>query len=388
VPDPGTAGTAGAASEASGSGVELGVSEFVALLNQTLEYAYPNVTVIGELSSLRVSRGRWIYFDLKDEAASVKFFGTVYHLPGPLEDGMMLRVKGQPRLHPLYGFSVNVMRIVPAGEGTIRRAAALLKAKLEREGLFDQARKRALPYPPVRVGLITSRQAAAYADFVKVLNARWHGVSVEFLDVQVQGEAAPEQIASALGQFNAQAEPPDVIVLIRGGGAAEDLAAFNTEQVARAVAASRAPTLAAIGHETDLSLAELAADVRASTPSNAAELLVPDRRHVIKGLKDDAADLERLAGLHLQAARSGLAGSGVLLADRLDAVLDRGRSDLQSRRELLQALNPEAILRRGYAIVRREGKTLRSAKRLPDGAIVEIQLADGRFSAGVTKSEG
>ncbi|MGH7193321.1 MAG: exodeoxyribonuclease VII large subunit, partial [Candidatus Saccharimonadales bacterium] len=303
---------AGDGGQGSGEELILGVSDFVALINQTLEFAYTNVTITGELANLRVSKNRWLYFDLKDEGASVRFFGTVYNLPGPLEDGMLLKVRGQPRLHPSYGFSVNVMNISPAGEGTIRRAAQLLQAKLAKEGLFDESRKRPLPYPPSRIGLITSKQSAAYADFVKILDARWHGLGVEVIDVQVQGEAAPPQLAAALEQFNALAVPPEVIVLIRGGGSAEDLAAFSTEQVARAVAASRVPTLAAIGHETDLSLAELAADVRASTPSNAAELLVPDRRQVAAALKDDVAHLDRLVGSRLEVAtdeleqRSGL----------------------------------------------------------------------------------
>ena len=367
--------------------IELGVSEFVALLNQTLEFAYPNVTVTGELANLRVSKNRWLYFDLKDETASVKFFGTVYNLPGPLEDGMMLKVRGQPRLHPLYGFSVNVMNIMPAGEGTIRRAAQLLQAKLAKEGLFDEARKRALPYPPARVGLITSKQSAAYADFMKILNVRWHGVAVELIDVQVQGEAAPPQIAAALEQFNALAAPPEVIVMIRGGGSAEDLAAFSSEQVARAVAASRVPTLAAIGHEIDLSLAELAADARASTPSNAAELLVPDRKHVLAALKDDSRQLEQRVRLQLQAARSGLGQQASLLTERLEYLVVRGKDELENRRQLLQALNPEAILRRGYAIVRSQGRTLRSTKRLKTGAIVEVRLAEGRFRASVTEAD-
>lgn len=369
-----------------GAGIELGVSEFVALINQTLEYAYPNVIVIGELANLRVSKNRWLYFDLKDETASVRFFGTVYNLPGPLEDGMMLKVRGQPRLHPLYGFSVNVMDIRPAGEGTIRRAAQLLQAKLTKEGLFDESRKRALPYPPRRIGLITSRQAAAYADFVKILNARWHGVTVEVVDVQVQGEAAPPQIAAALEQFNALADPPEVIVLVRGGGSAEDLAAYSTEQVTRAVAASRVPTLAAIGHETDLSLAELAADKRASTPSNAAELLVPDRKHVTAGLKDDAARLDDLIGRRLEDGRRSLKLNAISLGDRLDVGLRHAAAGLESRRLLLQALNPEAILNRGYAIVREQGHTLRSTKRLASGDIVDVQLAEGRFRAGVTRT--
>src|SRR5665213_1728930 len=184
--------------------LELSVGEFVALLNQTLDYAYPNIVLTGELANLRVSKNRWVYFDLKDELATVKFFGTVYQLPGPLEDGMLLKVRGNPRLHPLYGFSVNVQSIQPAGEGTIRRAAELLQAKLAAEGLFDEARKRALPYPPARIGLVASRQSAAYADFVKILQARWQGIAIELIDVQVQGEVAPRQIVGAIEQFNAK----------------------------------------------------------------------------------------------------------------------------------------------------------------------------------------
>lgn len=378
---------ANSADGAPGAGVELGVSEFVALLNQTLEFAYPNVTITGELANLRVSKNRWLYFDLKDDNASVKFFGTVYNLPGPLEDGMLIKVKGQPRLHPLYGFSVNVMTIRPAGEGTIRRAAELLKAQLAKEGLFDPARKRALPYPPARIGLITSRQAAAYADFMKILDARWHGVEVGLIDVQVQGEAAPALITAAIGQFNGMSEPPDVLVMIRGGGSAEDLAAFSTEQVARAVAASRVPTLAAIGHETDLSLAELAADVRASTPSNAAELLVPDRRHALMGLKDDSLRLGQYVDLRFQDAAGGLERRTAQLSDRMEHLLSREGEALDNRRQLLEALNPEAILGRGYAIVRSGGHTLKSVKRLKSGAIVDVRLAEGRFQASVTKTE-
>lgn len=372
---------------AGGGVVELGVSDFVALVNQTLEFAYPSVIITGELANLRVNRNRWLYFDLKDENASVKFFGTVYHLPGPLEDGMLLRVRGQPRLHPLYGFSVNVTNISPAGEGTIRRAAKLLEAKLAKEGLFDESRKRPLPYPPARVGLITSKQSAAYADFVKILDARWHGVSVELIDVQVQGEAAPPQIAAALEHFNAQAAPPEAIVLIRGGGSAEDLAAFSTEQVTRAVAASRVPTLTAVGHETDVSLAELAADRRASTPSNAAELLVPDRRQVLAGLKDAARELDRLVASRIADGRRGLKEQAAFLADRLDSGLDRAGRELDGQRRLLRALDPEAILRRGYAIVRERGRVLRSTQRLATGAIVDVRLADGRFRASVTDTD-
>ncbi len=362
----------------------LGVSDFVAVLNQTLDFAYPDVIISGELANLRVSKNRWLYFDLKDEMSTLKFFGTVQQLPGPLEDGMILKVRGQPRLHHRYGFSVNVISIQPAGEGTIRRAAQLLQAKLQAEGLFDETRKRPLPYPPKRVGLITSKQSAAYADFIKILNARWQGVHLDFIDVQVQGEAAPDQIVAGIRQLNELPTPPETIILIRGGGSAEDLAAFNTELVTRAVATSRVPTLVAIGHEIDISLAELAADRRASTPSNAAELLVPDRRQVINELSGAKQQLRQLVEARLLNARKALSERASSLGQQVYLMIGHARQDLDSRSQLLSALSPEAVLRRGYAIVRQGGQALRSSRQLTTGAIVEIQLADGRFKAAVS----
>ena len=372
-------------SDEAAQGLELSVGDFVALINQTLEYAYPNVMITGELANFRVSKNRWVYFDLKDELASVRFFGTVYNLPGPLEDGMLLKVRGQPRLHQLYGFSVNIMSIQPAGEGSLKKAAALLQAKLTAEGLFDEARKRPLPYPPARIGLITSKQSAAYADFVKILNARWRGVELRFIDVQVQGEPAPAQITAALEQLNAEAEPPEAIVIIRGGGSAEDLAAFSTEQVTRAVAASRVPTLVAIGHEVDLSLAELAADRRASTPSNAAELLVPDRAEVAQALQTAAVQLRQAGRRQLQAAHQDLEHQTEVLGQTLKHILQQASTALDNQSRLLEALNPGAVLRRGYAIVRQAGRPVRSSAALQSGGIVDVQISEGGFTATVNK---
>lgn len=370
------------------SEVEVSVSEFVALFNQTLEFAYPSITIVGELANFRVSKNRWVYFDLKDEQCTVKFFGTVYQMPGPLEDGMILKVRGQPRLHNQYGFSVNIQQVQPAGEGSIRKAADLLKAKLLKEGLFDGSRKRLLPYPPQRIGLITSGQSAAYADFVKVLGARWGGLGVELIDTQVQGEIAPQQIVAALAQFNSLSEPPDVVVFIRGGGSAEDLAAFSTEQVTRAVAASRVPTLVAIGHEIDLSLAELAADQRASTPSNAAELLVPDKKHVQKELTDIAQTLGHAAQTQMKAMSDGFTVIQRELYRDAQDVLKTAQVQLDGAQRVLAALDPEAVLRRGYAIVRQNGKAVRAADQLSGGAIVETQLAEGSFTSQVNDITG
>lgn len=362
----------------------LTVSDFVAVFNQTIEYAYPGVTVQGELANFRVSKNRWVYFDLKDEYASVKFFGTIYHLPGPLEDGLMLQVSGNPRLHPQYGFSINIQSMQPVGEGSIKRAMALLQTKLEAEGLFDESRKRPLPYPPRRVGLIASSESAAYHDFIKILNERWGGVNIELADVQVQGEAAPGQLVAALEYFNTHENPVDVIVMTRGGGSPEDLAAFSTEQVTRGVAASRIPTLVAIGHEVDISLAELAADQRASTPSNAAQMLTPDKRHELERVVAVRAHL----GDYLQrsvddsgrriaeAVRAMTEATGLLFADL--------RRDLSLRGQVLSALSPTAALQRGYAIIMKDGRAVRSAKQVRRNDIIKLRMHDGDVEAKVT----
>ena len=362
---------------------ELSVSEFVALLNQTLEYAYPSVTITGELANFRVSKGKWLYFDLKDELASVKFFGTVYQLPGPLEEGMLLKVRAVPRLHPQYGFSLTVQSIQPTGEGTIRRAAELLQAKLAAEGLFDESRKRSLPYPPARIGLITSSESAAYADFIKIITARWGGLDIELIDVQVQGEAAVNQIVWAIEQFNALAQTPDVLVVIRGGGSAEDLQAFSTEQITRAVAASRAPTLVAIGHEIDLSLAELAADRRASTPSNAAEILTPDKQQTLRNLQNVQLQLHQTIRGNLQLAGQDVLTNHRLLDTHISAYLKTAQSDVNAQQQLLEVLSPRAILRRGYAIVRENNHIVRRAAGLKNNAIVQVEFSDGSVQATV-----
>jgi len=360
-----------------------GVSDFVAVLNQTLEYAYPSVAIVGELANFRVSKNRWVYFDLKDETSSVKFFGTVYNLPGPLEEGMLLQVRGQPRLHPLYGFSVNVQTIQPVGEGSIKRAASLLQAKLEKEGLFDITRKRSLPYPPTRIGLITSAQSAAYADFIKILNERWGGVEIGLADVQVQGESAPAQIVRAIEWFNKQAELPEVLVITRGGGSVDDLAAFSTEQVTRAIAGSRIPTLVAIGHEVDLSLAELAADQRASTPSNAAQFLTLDKREEWQRLQSVGLQLGQSLSALVADQKASLKQTGSELAHAMKSYLRQNAYQLSSKQDLLLALSPETILGRGYAIVRKNDKTVKSLKQLKKGDKVSIQLTDGKASAAI-----
>ena len=366
--------------------VSVSVSDFVDLVNETYEFAFPSIIINGELANLRVSKNKWLYFDLKDETASVKFFGTIYHLPGPLENGMLLSVRGAPHMHELYGFSVNVQSIQTSGEGSIRRAAELLTAKLRSEGLFDASRKRPLPFPPQRIGLITSGQSAAYADFIKILGARWCGVAIEHIDVQVQGEAAPSQIVNALQKFSAMAHPPEVLVLIRGGGSTDDLAAFSTEQVTRAVASSRIPTLVAIGHEIDTSLAELAADARASTPSNAAELLVPDKRVELENLSQLS---ERMYDAAMDSYHELRIGSARAAAEMYRSVVHRlsqSERQIQQTKQLFEVLNPEAILRRGYAVVRsKRGQIGQTADTMPQvGDTILVELLSHELVAIIT----
>lgn len=362
-----------------------GVSDFVAVFNQTITYAYPEVTIVGELANFRVSKNRWVYFDLKDEFSSVKFFGSVYNLPGPLEEGMVLKVTGAPQLHNLYGFSITVRSILLEGAGTIKKAAQLLAAKLEKEGLFDPDRKRTLPYPPETIGLITSGESAAYADFTKIIQARWGGVVIKHFDVQVQGEDAPAQIVKAVEYFNSHSAPVDVLVVTRGGGSADDLQAFSTEAVTRAVAASRIPTLVAIGHEIDLSLSELAADMRASTPSNAAELLVPDKKAEKLTLSELSLRCQDALAQNLKDIRASIEETKGALVSNIESIVAVQKNYVQTQRSILGLANPDNILQRGYAIVQKNGKTLRSIKQVATGEDITVRLSDGELTAEVKK---
>lgn len=377
---------------ASRTELTFGVAEFIAYLNQTLETAYPYVSIEGELSNFRVSKNRWVYFDLKDEnePALIKCFAVIYALPGPLEDGMRVRISGSPRLHPLYNFSFQVQQIAPVGEGSLKKASDLLRAKLEAEGLFDVSRKRMLPAFPRRIALITAGQSAAYADFIKIARARWGNLEIEHYDVLVQGEESPRQIVQAFEAVNAAAEPADVVVLIRGGGSAEDLASFNDERVVRAVAASRVPTVVAIGHEIDTALAELAADMRASTPSNAAELLLPDKNEEERQVQALRREIDKSLSTFIVQKRQQLVQHQELLQHRLVTVFQSTSEHIHAQSKLLGALDPHRPLEQGYALVRGAGGLLRRAIDAEIGSVIEVEFVDGVIVSNVqaTKRKG
>ncbi|MNH50399.1 Exodeoxyribonuclease 7 large subunit [compost metagenome] len=332
--------------------LQFSVSDFIALTNQTLEYAYPSVDIEGEVSSFKVNQGKFVFFDLKDAGASVGCFMMLFQLRVPIEDGMKVVVTASPKLTQWGKFSLTVRAIRPSGEGSLKKSFELLKAKLDNEGLFAPERKRVLPRIPKHVAVISSTGAAGYADFIKILSDRWGGVKVDVAHVQVQGADAPDQMIRAVKYFNEQEILPEVIVMIRGGGSADDLAVFNDELLVREIAASRIPTLVGVGHETDVSLADLAADVHAATPSNAAQLLVPDRNEIIRSVRYQVRSL-------LPKVEQGVASQELLLRETLGSALrtvtqrfDAQHERLQTLRTILQQIDPQTVLQRGYALLR------------------------------------
>jgi exodeoxyribonuclease VII large subunit len=359
------------------------VSDAVVVLNQTLDYAYPTMTIIGEVSGFNISKNKWLYFDVKDEGSKLKCFGTIYQLKMPLEDGMQISLTVKPRLHNLYGFSLNVVDVRPVGEGSIKKAADLLARKLEKEGLFALERKRPIPYAPTRVGVIASEQSAAFSDFTKIMNARWQGVELELYDSLVQGADAPDSIIAGVQYFNQLSEPPEVLVLIRGGGSADDLSAFSEEPVVRAVSASRVPTIVAIGHEVDTSLAELAADLRASTPSNAAELLFPDKLEAKDTLRYKLNALQEALKARLQSESTALVQAQTQLVHVVERVLTSKAADLQHAKTLLASIHPTATLKRGYAVIESKGMLVSSVSQLKASQLVDITLQDGTKQATI-----
>lgn len=358
------------------------VSDFVAAFNQSLDVIYPEVLIQGELSNFRVSKGVWVYFDLQDEIASVKFFGNVRILPGPLEDGMLLEVAGRPYLHPKFGFSVQITGVRAIGKGSINRAYQMLNNKLKKEGLFDSSRKRALPNIPQKVGVITSLESAAYGDFTKVIGRRWPALKVELFDVVVQGSEAPGQIVRAIERANSKFVDLEVLVLIRGGGSREDLSAFDHESLVRTVAASRIPTLAAVGHERDVSLCELAADVRASTPSNAAEMLVPDRKNELVDIGAAASHMRSLLqgfSRHIHNEVEDYLTSTKLLLVRKYTTSEEF---VQHAEMMLSALDPRQPLQRGYALVKNaEGTVIKTSVDAQAAGRFSLEFKDGIIEA-------
>ncbi|MDO8558433.1 MAG: exodeoxyribonuclease VII large subunit [bacterium] len=357
------------------------------------------VRVRGEVCDFKRSQnGKFIYFDLKDEAARMNCFIMAFQLRTELEDGMEVLVTGSPGLYVPYGkYTFRVKSIEPVGEGALKRAFEIMRRKLEAEGLFLPERKKTLPRFPERIGLITSREAAAYSDFLRILNNRWGGIEISFMNVHVQGAKAEEEVVRAVQYFNDHMPVPDVLVVVRGGGSLEDLAAFNTESVARAIFASKIPVVVGVGHERDITLADLACDLRASTPSNAAEVVTPSREGVQFELDTWEVELGSLIQRHARLASERLGEAmrrlarpllekiekGRMLSSRLQTAfsgrMEKYRQEIRRISDLLKTLNPRGILARGYSITRKNGRVIKDALELSAHEEVETLLAKGKF---------
>lgn len=326
------------------------VSDFQAVCNQILETAFTGVIVEGEVASFKQSQGKYVFFDLKDEHSSVNCFMMLFAMRFPLEDGMKVRVRAIPKLTDWGRFSLTVQAVAPVGEGSLKKSFELLKKKLTKEGLFDKAKKRPLPEKILKIGVISSTQAAGYADFCKILNERWGGLEVLTAHTQVQGMAAADQIIRALNYFNERSEV-DIIAVIRGGGSADDLAVFNDEALVRAIAASKIPIITGIGHEVDESLCDLAADIVASTPSNAAQMLTRDRREVKASVVADIKRINNLLNTKIDELTEANRQEIVRIRQEILHKIELLVSDVAGQRKILEQLNPEKVLERGYALV-------------------------------------
>lgn len=349
-----------------------GVTDALAVLNQVFETATPNIIIVGEVANFKINQNKWVFFDIKDEESSMGCFMSVFNLHTVIEDGMKVRIRARPGLTRWGKFSLTIQDIQPVGTGSIKRAFNLLKDKLEKEGLFDDERKRPLPYLPSRIGVISSVQAAGYIDFIRILGQRMGGIEIEVANVQVQGDVAAGQVVSALQHFNGQAEPPEIIALIRGGGSRDDLAAFDDERLVRALASSRTPTITGIGHEIDTTLADLAADCRAATPSNAAQILVPDKNALMSNvdlrLRQVLNDYSNQLNREINNVNDRLA----FASSRAEQIISSAQERLKNLNQILRQVDPRLVLNRGYSIVRDEmGKIIRQRPNLGDKLIIE-----------------
>lgn len=386
------------------------VSSLVHLLQELVEENFVEVLVQGELASISRPASGHYYFTLKDKRSQLRcamFRSHARALRFGLEEGAEVICRGRVSIYPQRGdLQLIVEGVEPVGVGSLQLAFEQLQQKLAAEGLFDPERKQPLPEFPAVIGVVTSATGAAIHDILTVLRRRSAGVKVLLRPVRVQGEGAAEEISEAIADLNRHGQA-DILIVGRGGGSREDLWAFNEEVVARAIAASEIPVMSAVGHEVDISISDLVADLRAATPSAAAELVVKNRLELERHLDQLLLRLGQQMRSRLELLSSRVEG----LQKRLKAPFDQLRiqqlelhrwrtrleqamsaqlADRQERLAVLggrlDALSPLAVLRRGYAIVRQlpVGTLVKSAEQVSAGDRLLVQLADGELEAEVT----
>jgi len=402
--------------EESASERVLSVSELTGQIKGVLEGRFRRVWVCGEISNLSRPQSGHCYLTLKDEQAQIRavlWRAVARATRFEMQDGLEVICQGYLDVYaPRGSYQLVVERIEPKGLGALERALRLLRERLAAEGLFEPARKRPLPKFPRRIAFVTSPTGAALRDFLEVLRRRWRGAHVLVVPVRVQGDGAAEEIAAGIELINRMADPVDVAVVGRGGGSLEDLWAFNEEIVVRAIFASRIPVVSAVGHEIDVTLSDLVADVRALTPSEAAERVVPAADEVRDLLHRQQQRLAIAARGRFDAARARLDALAAyrvfrrplervqLLAQRLDELQGRaaraargrmelGRANLGALASRLESLSPLAVLARGYSLTTRlsDGKLVRSAGEIAVEDRLKTRLADGELISRVESLE-
>jgi len=392
--------------------IALGVSDLTRYLRQLLESdeILRDVWVQGEISNLSRPTSGHIYFTLKDETAALRcviWRSTNFKTKLGLQNGAAVEAHGYISLYERDGqYQLYVDGVRMAGEGWLYQEFMRLKARLESEGLFNPERKRPIPTRPERIGVVTSPSGAALQDILNTLRRRYPLVEVIISPAAVQGDDAPPQIVAAINRLNRQVHP-DVILLARGGGSLEDLWAFNDERVIRAIVTSEAPVISGVGHETDFTLADFAADLRAPTPTGAAVLATPDVADlrvdflqrtnqlntgyagILSSYRGQLVDLlsrlSRSSPMWLvQNDRQRLDDLSERAAPALDHTFQLRRAHWQGLQDRLLALNPTAVLRRGFAIVRlKDGAVIHSIQQAQTGLQIDINLVDGQFGARI-----
>lgn len=386
------------------------VTQLTRRIKELLESSFPRLWIEGELSNAKLHSSGHFYCTLKDQTAQIScamWRSRVGRLSFRPENGLKVLVEADLQVYERGGnYQLIIQSIHPAGVGALQLAFEQLKKRLHGEGLFDPTRKRPLPRHPERVGIITSPTGAAVRDMISVFRRRFPGLELVLCPVRVQGDGAAEEIADAIEAMN-RVDGIEVIVVGRGGGSLEDLWAFNEERVARAIAASAIPVVSAVGHEVDYTIADFVADLRAPTPSAAAELVVRDRSELAGEVaylreRTEQVLLQRFA-THRDRV-SAIADSYAFrrpqdllyqrmqqldeyerrLAGHLSHRLELSRSRLDAAEQRLQAANPTSLLRKGYALCMKDGLPVRSIDQLHVGDDVTITLHDGDAGATVT----
>jgi exodeoxyribonuclease VII large subunit len=384
----------------------LSVSQLTAQIKDALEGGFPSVWVAGEVSNFSRPQSGHSYFTLKDDQAQIRavmWRSAASRLKFELADGLDVICHGHVDVYaPRGSYQLVVDQLQPKGVGALELALRKLREKLAAEGLFDPARKRKLPPFPRRLAFVTSPTGAAIHDFLQVLERRWRGVDVLVIPARVQGDGAAQEIAAGIRMANRLTPRPDVLIVGRGGGSLEDLWAFNEEPVVRAIAASRIPTVSAVGHEIDVTLSDLAADVRALTPSEAAERVAPAAEEISARMRGYQQRLRHAAHrrvMLLRARYEGIAGQRAfwrpfdLVQDRsrrLDALLTYGTAavrrllrDGQNRVATMagkiESLSPLAVLARGYTITQdaKSRTVIRRSADLRVGQSIVTRFASG-----------